>query len=188
MYTRTCLQRYITTCTQINAWQNASTEKEAALPSRATSFKSTMPARLPQPVTVSKQFQQRHTTPGKWTTRSMASEPRYREREREREREERESEDREIERTKERERNRVRWSTFVNIWQGILHDVNMPAATSSRLLRTLWIELSMIPHSAIQSHDAEAWFYASHIDVCILHRNYMKTYSFRQKPFFPKST
>ena len=128
MYTRTCLQRYITTCTQINAWQNASTEKEAALPSRATSFKSTMPARLPQPVTVSKQFQQRHTTPGKWTTRSMASEPRNREREREWR-----------QRDRKNERKREKQSQMVNIWQGILHDVNMPAATSSRLSRTLWI-------------------------------------------------
>ena len=34
---------------------------------------------------------------------------------------------------------------------------------------------SMIPFSVAQLHDAKAWFYAWHIDVCILHRNYMKT-------------
>ena len=69
-----------------------------------------------------------HEIDGKWTTIS-------RERERERERGEREWRQRD----RKNERKREKQSQMVNIWQGILHDVNMPAATSSRLLRTLWI-------------------------------------------------
>ena len=78
-------------------------------------------------------------------TQHPASEPRDRwqvnhdiERERKRERE-RERESVWRQRDRKNERKREKQSQMVNIWQGILHDVNMPAATSSRLSRTLWI-------------------------------------------------